>query len=149
MVLLGSAPGQVTGWSDTAVVATVAATAVSGVARIEQNGVWSNALTFTVPSGDNAVTLSPNLLTMLVGDTHTIQALNPSGQPVTGLTWTSSDPAIVSLSTADPPLLTALVVGHVTITAGRPRPMSRFPRAIRTIPAPCLWVRYCGRFRVM
>ena len=118
IVWLGSTAGQVTGWSDTAVVATVAATAVSGVARIEQNGVWSNALTFTVPSGDNAVTLSPNLLTMLVGDTHTIQALNPSGQPVTGLTWASSDPTVVSLSTDDPPLLTALAVGHVTITAG-------------------------------
>ena len=64
------------------------------------------------------MTLSPNLITMLVGDTATIQALNSSGQPVTGLTWTSSDPAVVSLSTADPPLLTALVVGHVTITAG-------------------------------
>ena len=65
------------------------------------------------------MTLSPNLLTMLVGDTHTIQALNASGQPVTGLTWTSSDPTVVSLSTtSDPPLLTALAVGHVTIAAG-------------------------------
>ena len=119
LVMIGGAAAQVTGWSDTAVTATVAATAVSGVARVEQNGVWSNALTFTVPpSGGNSVTLSPNLITMLVGDTATIQALNSSGQPVTGLTWTSSDPAIVSLSTADPPLLTALVVGHVTITAG-------------------------------
>ena len=119
IVLLGSAAGQVTGWSDTAITATVASTAVSGVARVEQNGLWSNALTFTVPaSGGNSVTPSPNLITMLVGDTHTIQALNSSGQPVTGLTWTSSDPTVVSLSTSDPPLLTALVVGHVTITAG-------------------------------
>jgi hypothetical protein len=84
IVLLGSAAGQVTGWSDSVVVATVASTAVSGVARVEQNGLWSNALTFTVPaSGGNSVTLSPNLITMLVGDTHTIQALNSSGQPVT------------------------------------------------------------------
>ena len=119
IVWLGSTAGQVASWSDTQVVATVAPTAVTGIARIQQNGVWSNALTFTVPvSGGNAVTLSPNLLTMLVGDTHTIQALNSSGQPVTGLTWTSSDPTVVSLSTDDPPLLTALAVGHVTITAG-------------------------------
>ena len=119
IVWLGSTAGQVTSWSDTAVVATVASGAVSGIARIEQNGVWSNAVTFTVPvSGGNSVTLSPNLLTMLVGDTHTIQALNSSGQPVTGLTWASSDPTVVSLSTDDPPLLTALAVGHVTITAG-------------------------------
>ena len=116
---LGSTAGQVASWSDTQVVATVAPTAVTGIARIQQNGVWSNALTFTVPaSGGNAVTLSPNLLTMLVGDTHTIQALNSSGQPVTGLIWASSDPTVVSLSTSDPPLLTAVAVGHVTITAG-------------------------------
>ena len=49
LVMIGGAAAQVTGWSDTAVTATVAATAVSGVARVEQNGVWSNALTFTVP----------------------------------------------------------------------------------------------------
>src|SRR5262249_51625536 len=36
----------------------------------------------------------------------------------TGLTWTSSNPAIVSLSTDDPPVLTAVATGHVTITAG-------------------------------
>ena len=55
---------------------------------------------------------------MLVGDTHTIQALSAAGQSVTGLTWTSSDPTIVSLSTDDPPILTAVAAGHVTITAG-------------------------------
>jgi hypothetical protein len=32
---------------------------------------------------------------MLVGDTHTIQALSAAGQPVTELTWTSSDPTIL------------------------------------------------------
>ncbi|MFY9726260.1 MAG: hypothetical protein WB579_12515 [Bryobacteraceae bacterium] len=55
---------------------------------------------------------------MVVGDTHSIQATNLAGQPVTGLTWTSSDPSIVSLSGDAPPLLTALAVGHATITGG-------------------------------
>jgi hypothetical protein len=55
---------------------------------------------------------------MLVGGTATIQALNSSGQEVAGLTWTSSDPTVVSLSTGDPPVLTALAAGHVTIIAG-------------------------------
>ncbi len=98
-------------------VATVASGALTGIARIQQNGVWSNARSFTVPGG-NGLTLSPNLLNMVVGDTHTIQALSSAGQPVTGLTWTSSDPTVVSMSTDDPPLLTALAAGHVTITAG-------------------------------
>ena len=119
LVMIGGAAAPVTSWSDTQVVVTIPSTSLTGIVRVQQNGVWSNALTFTVPPfGGNSVTLSPNFLTMLVGDTHTIQALNSSGQPVTGLTWTSSDPAIVSLSTADPPLLTALAVGHATITAG-------------------------------
>ena len=47
-----------------------------------------------------------------------LQALNASGQTVTGLTWATTDPTIVSLSPDDPPLLTALAAGYVTITAG-------------------------------
>jgi len=107
----------VVSWSNTQVVATVASTAVTGIARIQQNGVWSNALAFTVPA-ENGVTLMPSVLNLMVGDTHAIQALSAAGQPVTGLTWTSSDPTVVSLSTDDPPLLTALAAGHVTITGG-------------------------------
>ena len=55
---------------------------------------------------------------MSVGDTHTIQALNSASLPVTGLTWVSSNPDVVSLSTGDPPILTALAAGRVTIFAG-------------------------------
>jgi hypothetical protein len=95
----------------------VGPTALTGVARVEQNGAWSNAGSFAVPSG-NPVALLPNLLNMVVGDTHTVQAVNSTGQPVTGLTWTSSDPTVVSLSTDNPPLLTAVAAGHVTVTAG-------------------------------
>jgi len=116
-VWLGSTAGQVVSWSDTTVVATVAPSALSGIARIQQNGVLTNALYFTVPvTGGN--TLVPSLLNMVVGDTRTIQALNSASLPVTGLTWVSSDPTIVNLSPDDPPILTALAAGHVTITAG-------------------------------
>jgi len=114
---LGSTAGQVVSWSDTQVVATVASTAVTGIARILQNGAWSNALAFTVPAA-SGVTLMPSMINMMVGDTHAIQALSAAGQPVTGLTWTSRDPTVVSLSSDDPPILTALAAGHVTITAG-------------------------------
>jgi hypothetical protein len=118
-VVLGSIAGQVVSWNDTQVVAAVATGSLTGIVRIQQNGVWSNALSFTVPvlSG-TAVTLVPNLMNLSVGDTRTIQALGSSGQSVTGLTWTSSDTSIVSLSTDDPPVLTALAAGHATITAG-------------------------------
>ena len=117
-VQLGNtSPGQILSWSDTQVVATVASTALTGIAQIQQNGVRSNAKGFTVPvPGGNTLDLST--LTMVVGDTRTLHALSASGQPATGLSWTSSDPAKVSLSSVDPPLLTALAAGHVTITAG-------------------------------
>jgi hypothetical protein len=117
-VWLGSTEGQVLSWSNTEVVAAVAPTALTGIVRVRQNDAWSNALAFTVPSGGQAATLAPNLITMLVGDTHEIQALDADSHPVTGLTWTSSDPNVVNLSTDDPPLLSALAPGHVTITAG-------------------------------
>jgi len=118
-VWLGDRDGGVVSWSDTQVVATVDPLAKSGVAKIQQNGVWSNAINFSVPaSGGGGNTVVPSVINMVVGDTHTIQALNSSSQPVTGLTWTSGDPTVVSLSTDDPPILTAVAAGNVTITAG-------------------------------
>jgi hypothetical protein len=119
IVWLGSTDGQVVSWSDTQVVTTVASSSVTGVAKIEQIGVWSNVVSFTVPSSTgNSVTIEPDILNLVVGQTQTIQALNSSGQPVTGLTWTSSNTNVVSLSTDDPPILTAVAVGHATITGG-------------------------------
>jgi hypothetical protein len=119
-VTLGSIAGQVVSWSDTQVVATVATGSLSGIARVQQGGVLSNALSFIVPpSGGGTVSkLVPTVSNMVVGETRTLQALNSSGQTVTGLTWTSSDSTIVSLSTDNPPVLSALAAGHVTITAG-------------------------------
>jgi len=40
---LGSTAGQVIGWSDTQVVATVASGSLTGIARIQQSDEWSNA----------------------------------------------------------------------------------------------------------
>ncbi len=115
-VWLGSMAGLAYSWSDTQVVAAVATGSLTGIVRIQQGGAWSNALTLTLPG--NTTILVPNLLNMVVGDTATIQDSSLSGQPLTGLTWTSSDPTVVSLSTDDPPVLTALAPGHVTIIGG-------------------------------
>src|SRR5580658_9505385 len=57
-------------------------------------------------------------LFLVVGDTHSIQALNSTSQPVTGLTWTSSNTSVVVVSTTDPTSLTAVASGQATITAG-------------------------------
>jgi len=117
-VLIGGAYASVTSWCNTKIVATVPSGAVTGVVKVDADGVWSNTLTFTVPSSGNPVTLVPNLLNLVVGEAQSVQALNASNQPVTGLTWTSSNPSIVSLSTDDPPILTAVAAGNATITAG-------------------------------
>jgi hypothetical protein len=118
-VWLGSTYGIITSWSDNQIVASVAASAKSGIVKVLQNGVWSDPLQFTVNSGSApTITVSPSMMNMLVGETREIQALNTSGAPVTGLTWASSNTSVVTLSTDDPPLLTAVAPGHVTITAG-------------------------------
>ena len=117
---LGTLPGLISSWSDSQIVATVASGSLTGIVRVQQNGLTSNSLRFIVPTSGtgNAVTLTPSLLNLLVGQTQTIQALSPTGTEVTGLSWTTSDSTVVSLSTDDPPILTAVASGHVTITAG-------------------------------
>jgi hypothetical protein len=123
-VLLGSASGQVVSWSNTQLVAAVAPNALTGVVRVEQNAVLSNAVTFTVPSsggpfsGSNSVTVVPNLINLVVGGTQPIEAVNSNGQSVTGLTWTSSNTSVATLSIDDPPIISGVGTGSATITAG-------------------------------
>jgi hypothetical protein len=64
------------------------------------------------------VRLTPDTLNLEIGETFAIQALDEAGSPVTGLTWTSSNSSVVSLSSDDPPVLTAVSAGQATITAG-------------------------------
>src|SRR5205807_1930237 len=49
IVWIGSASGVVASWSDSQVQATVAPSAVGGLVRIRQSGIWSNAFNFKVP----------------------------------------------------------------------------------------------------
>ncbi len=119
-LLLGNtAASSISSWSDTQVQGYVASAALSGIVRIQQNSYSSNTPSFTITGlGGGVQSLAPNILNMMVGDTHSIEALSSTSQSVTGLTWTTTDSTIVSLSTSDPPVLTALAIGHVTITAG-------------------------------
>ena len=82
-ISIGGAAASVVGWSDAQVVASVPSNAVSGVVKVEQNGVWSNAVTFTVPpslSGEPQLMLLPSVISMVVGDTRSLQAWNSSSQ---------------------------------------------------------------------
>jgi hypothetical protein len=119
VVWLGSTAGQAVSWSDTEIVAQAASGSLTGIARVQQNGMWSNAVKFAAPDGGGqGVTLVPNLMNLAVGETRTLQALNAAGEPVTGLTWASSDPNVASVSGGDSPVLSAISVGHATVTAG-------------------------------
>jgi alpha-tubulin suppressor-like RCC1 family protein len=118
-VRLGNSLAEVTGWSDTQVSVTVPTNAVSGLVKLQQGGLWSNAVSFRVPAPPGSASLiSPNSVSLVVGETRTLQALDDSGAPITGVTWASSDTDVVSLSTADPPVLTAVAPGTVTINVG-------------------------------
>jgi len=123
VVWIGGTSANVTQWSDTSIQATVANNAVSGVAKVQQNSVWSNATAFRVTSGGSgssaSVTLAPEIMSMVVGDTRSLQALDSNSQPATGLSWSSSDTTIATLSTDDPPIITAIAPGNVTIYAGQ------------------------------
>jgi hypothetical protein len=120
-VWIGGVEASILIWGDGQVIASVPSSAVSGVVRIEQNAVWSNAIAFIVPlglSGGTSITVMPSFMSMVAGDTRSVQALDANGQSVSGLNWTSSDATVATLSTDDPPIITAIAPGHVTIDAG-------------------------------
>jgi hypothetical protein len=116
-VLFGQISAQVVSWSDTSIVVTVPAGLRDGsttpVVVFTDNGT-SNAVNFTTP----AFKLYPPSLSLVVGQTASVTPKDSSGNPVTGITWTTKDPTIVRLSSDDPPLITALAVGSATVYAG-------------------------------
>ncbi|MFZ3213427.1 MAG: IPT/TIG domain-containing protein [Terriglobales bacterium] len=61
--------------------------------------------------------VSPSSLSMLVGQSRTVSVTDNAGNPVIGLFWTTTNSSIVSLSTDDPPLITAVAPGSATVYA--------------------------------
>src|SRR5438105_3228080 len=85
-------------WNDTAIAIVVPPNALTGVIKVQQNGKWSNAATFRAAGGGTQpVTLNPHVLGLVVGQSRSLQALDPRGGAVRVLSWRSSDPSIVSL----------------------------------------------------
>lgn len=64
-----------------------------------------------------ALALSPTTRTLLVGEHAALSLLDDFGVHVQQAVWTTSDPAVVALSTGDPPVLMAAGAGTATITA--------------------------------
>ena len=117
VVSIGSTAMTVLSWSDTQILATVAPGTTSGNVTVQQGSLALTGPTFTVNSS-YPYNVSPLSLNMLVGETRTVAVTDGGGNPVTGLQWITTNPAIVSLSTDYPPVLTAVAVGSATVYAG-------------------------------
>ena len=64
-----------------------------------------------------SLALAPSTGTKLIGDEFSLSLRDEFGVLADAASWETSDPAVVSLSTDDPPLLTAVGAGTATITA--------------------------------
>ena len=74
------------------------------------------SLTGTLPA-PNSLQISPGTVNMLVGDTQQFTVTDDQYQSRSDATWTVSDPTLASITSDASPILTALAVGQVTLTA--------------------------------
>jgi hypothetical protein len=118
-VLIGGAEATVVSWSDALIEVTVGPTAITGIARVQQHDLWSNGKTFRIQTGTGPqITLSPNLVNLVVGQLRSVQALDENGATINDLTWSSSDTTIVTVSSTPSPVITAVAPGSALISAG-------------------------------
>ncbi len=92
----------------------VQATDNAGNTASSQIAVTFNATPLPPPK---SLLITPSLANMVVGGMQPVALIGNIGQPVSGATWSISDPTIVSITSADPPQLTALTQGTATLTA--------------------------------
>jgi hypothetical protein len=69
------------------------------------------------PPPPNSLLITPSLANMLVGNTRSVALIGDLGQPVTGATWSISDPTVANIGPTDPPQIAALAPGTTTLTA--------------------------------
>jgi hypothetical protein len=87
------------------------------VARDAAGNNVSAGVRVTRTGTPTTLTIAPGTRTLLVDEAATLSLSDDYGLNVAGATWEASDPNVVSLSTDDPPVLTALAAGSTTITA--------------------------------
>lgn len=89
------------------------------LARDAAGHVTSRGIRVTRTGTSTTLTLTPATRTLLVEESAALSLLDDFGSTITAATWTTSDPAVIDLSTDDPPVLTALASGTATITAAK------------------------------
>jgi hypothetical protein len=132
-VTIGGTPMVVVSWSDTEIEAAVAAGTTTGVLSVQQGSSTLSGGTFTVNS-IFPYNVSPQSISLLVGQTRTISVTDSAGSPVSGLQWITTNSNVVSLSTDDPPVITALAPGSAIVYAGE-APISVTVYAGTSLPA--------------
>jgi hypothetical protein len=115
-VSINSTPMQVLSWSDSVIVASAANGTTSGAVSVQQGSMVIPGPTFTISSAFPYNALPQ--ISLLVGQSRTVPIMDSRDNPVTGLQWRTTNPAIVSLSTDNPPLLTGVAAGSATVYAG-------------------------------
>ena len=117
-VTFGGTAASVVSWSDTAIFVVVPNGLTLGqtvpVVVTATSGA-SNSAAFLPISTSAPYRVLPQEVNLLVGQTRTVSVTDSSGNAVTGLEWTASNSSVVSLSTDDPPVITAVAPGTVTL----------------------------------
>jgi hypothetical protein len=114
-VWLGSKlAGSIVSWSNTQVVATVASGSVTGSAIVQQGGVWSNSITFTVAT-PTLTSISPD--TARAGDSITLTGTNFGASQGSGSVWLGSKLAASIVSWSNTQIVATVASGSVTGTA--------------------------------
>ena len=111
---IGGTPLIVISWSDTQIVGAVASGTTTSATSVQEGTNVASGPTFTVTS-TFPYSVSPQSLSLLVGESRTITV---TGIPLTQILWRTSNPAVVSLSADDPPLVTGIAPGYATVYAG-------------------------------
>ena len=82
MIVLGTTLGTVVSWSDTQVFATVNTGSMSGVAEVEQGGLPSNTVAFTVNTAEAEATVATTCPSLQLLTTPAAPLLSPHGSRV-------------------------------------------------------------------
>jgi trimeric autotransporter adhesin len=114
-VWLGSKlAGSIVSWSDTQIVATVASGSITGNAFVQQGGVWSNSIPFTVVT-PTLTSVSPD--TGRAGDEITLTGTNFGATQGTGSVWLGSKLAGSIVSWSDTQIVATIASGAISGTA--------------------------------
>ena len=113
VVWLGSTLGAVVSWSDTQVVATVASNATSGTARVQQSGLFSNSVPFTV---NTATIASVSPASGVAGTSVTIMGSGFGAAQGTGQVWLGTLNGVVQ-SWSDTQVVALVAAGSASANA--------------------------------